>query len=244
MKARSLASPETRTPDVMATLASLRWPDAETLKATILVVPLGSTEQHGPHLPLSTDTDIAIELCGRLGRARNGVTIAPALPYGASGEHADFPGTLSIGTDALATVLIELGRSASNSFDHLVFVCGHGGNAAAITRATSTLTAESRSVVSFFPRVDGDAHAGFVETSMLLAIDPGHVAPELATVGNTAPIGALADDLRRNGVRAVSPNGILGDPTAANVEAGERILELLTAQLLELIDPILEGTGQ
>ncbi len=232
----------------MAELASLSWPDAERLRSTILVVPLGSTEQHGPHLPLSTDTDIAVELCRRLDGERDAITVAPPLAYGASGEHADFPGTLSIGTEALATVLIELGRSASNSFDHLVFVCGHGGNAAAVQRATAMLVSESRNskarrVVAFFPRVDGDAHAGFVETSMLLAIDPAHVSTERAEAGNTAPLGVIAGDLRQLGVRPVSPTGVLGDPTGANAEAGEQILDSLLEQLLDVIDPILSGTG-
>ena len=87
----------------------------------LLVVPLGATEQHGPHLPLGTDTVIASALA-------HGVdaVVAPALPYGSSGEHAGFAGTLSLGA-ATELALVELGRSAS--FARVLFVCAHGGNA-------------------------------------------------------------------------------------------------------------------
>ena len=83
----------------------------------MLLVPLGSTEQHGPHLPLDTDTRIAVARCaGRVGRRRCrprlAVLVAPAVAYGASGEHEGFAGTLSIGQEALESVVVELGRSA------------------------------------------------------------------------------------------------------------------------------------
>ncbi len=89
-------------------LASLTSPEAAEAVAAgaVLAVPVGSTEQHGPHLPLSTDTDVAVALCGRLSVARHDVLVAPPLAYGASGEHQGFVGTLSIGQDALETALI------------------------------------------------------------------------------------------------------------------------------------------
>ena len=93
----------------------------------ILAVPLGSCEQHGAHLPLDTDTRIAVALADRLARERADVVVAPALAYGASGEHADFAGTLSIGLDGLALVVVELVRSA-DAFAGVVVVNAHGGN--------------------------------------------------------------------------------------------------------------------
>lgn len=126
----------------------------------MLAVPLGSTEQHGPHLPLSTDTDIAVALCERLAAARDDVLIAPAVAYGSSGEHAGFPGTLSIGQEALELLVVELCRSASETFGHLLLVSAHGGNAEPVTRAAERLTRESRNVHVFMPRWNGDPHAG------------------------------------------------------------------------------------
>src|SRR5271163_2828984 len=93
-------------------LASARWPEVETQARRLLVVPVGSLEQHGPHLPLDTDTRIAVAVARRACAGRAGVALAPAFSVGASGEHADFPGTLSIGTEALTACLTELGRHA------------------------------------------------------------------------------------------------------------------------------------
>src|SRR5712671_2477486 len=102
----------------MTLLADLTWPEAARLAAegALLAVPVGATEQHGPHLPLSTDTDLAVALCARLAAARPGVLAAPPVAYGASGEHQDFPGTLSIGSEAVELLLVELCRSATRTF--------------------------------------------------------------------------------------------------------------------------------
>ena len=109
--------------------------------------------------------------------------MAPAVAYGASGEHGDFPGTLSIGTDALVTLLVEVGRSA-DAFGQVVFVNGHGGNLSALHSATSTLSAEGRTVRTWSWAVPGgDAHAGRTETSMMLAIAPEVVHLDVAEVG-------------------------------------------------------------
>src|SRR5258705_2924792 len=107
-----------------AWVAALPWPAVRQRAAAgaILAVPLGSTEQHGPHLPLSTDTDVAVTLCERLAAARPDVLIAPPVPYGSSGEHAGFAGTLSIGQAAVELLLLELGRSATETFTQVLFV--------------------------------------------------------------------------------------------------------------------------
>ena len=94
-------------------LGSLTSPDvAERAGRTVLLVPLGSTEQHGPHLPVSTDTQIAIALSYRVAAAVPQVLVAPPIHYGSSGEHRAFAGTLSIGQRALELLLVELCRSA------------------------------------------------------------------------------------------------------------------------------------
>ena len=115
----------------------------------------GSCEQHGPHLPLDTDTRIAVELAGRAA-ARCDAIVGPPVAFGASGEHQSFPGTLSIGTEALTTLLVELGRSAfadpdRAAFRGLAFVNGHGGNLLAVHRAVEVLVAEGRPAGSWAP---------------------------------------------------------------------------------------------
>ena len=153
-------------------IATNTWSQVASRQSTILLLPLGSCEQHGPHLPLDTDTQIAQHLCAQAAQQDNRILIAPSLSITASGEHAGFPGTLSIGTDALTQVLIEIVRSA-DWCNGVVFVNGHGGNTDAVNAAVRTLKSEQRNVAAWWPRIEhGDAHAGASETSMMLAIHP------------------------------------------------------------------------
>lgn len=218
-------------------LGSLTWPEvAASAAGSVLVVPLGSTEQHGPHLPLGTDSDIAVALARCLAGSRPDTLVAPLLPYGSAGEHAGFPGTLSIGAAALELVVVELVRSA-DAFAGVVLVSGHGGNAAPLAAAVATLRAEGRQVLAWTPRVPGaDAHAGRTETSLLLALSADAVRLEAAEPGETAPLAGLMGELRRSGVAAVSPNGVLGDPSGASAEEGERLLDQLAADLVAAVD--------
>jgi creatinine amidohydrolase len=196
----------------------------------LLLVPVGSCEQHGPHLPLATDTIIAEHLCSLV----DGVLVTPSIGIAASGEHAGFPGTLSIGTEALTRVLIELGRSADWGLG-IVFVNGHGGNEGAVSLATRALNAESRRVASWAPRVDGDAHAGHSETSMMLALAPHLVDMSRAESGNTSALVDIIDEIRQGGVQSVSTNGVLGDPRGSTPEEGARIIEALASNLREFV---------
>jgi creatinine amidohydrolase len=211
------------------TLARVAWPDLDGARAALLVVPLGSCEQHGPHLPLTVDADVATAVGSRLADVP-GVVVAPTLPYGASGEHEDFPGTLSIGTPALVTALVELGRSASRWADRLLLLNGHGGNAEAVATATRRLRTEDRDVAWWPCAVPGDAHAGRSETSLLLALRPDAVRSGLAVPGESRPVAQLLPVLRERGVRAVSGSGVLGDPTGASAEEGAALLADLVAR--------------
>jgi len=214
-------------------LGGATWPQVEETGAlTVLAIPLGSLEQHGPHLPLDTDSRIAGAVAAGLARRCHGVTLAPVVPYGASGEHADFPGTLLVGHDVLADLLVELVRSARGSFAGVVFVNAHGGNEAALTAARLRCRAEGDDVLVWrATTTGGDAHAGRTETSLLLAIDPGSVRLELAEPGCTEPIVTLLPRLRAEGVRPVSSNGVLGDPTGASAEEGRVLLDDLVRNL-------------
>jgi mycofactocin precursor peptide peptidase len=218
-------------------LAALTWPEAAAFTAagSLLVVPVASTEQHGPHLPLSTDTDLAIWLCAALGSFRSDVLIAPALPYGSSGEHEGFAGTLSIGQEALETVLVELCRSALLTFDGVVLVCTHGGNAEPLRRAQRRLSLESDRVLTWLPRWEGDAHAGRTETSVQLALNPASVRLGEAEAGDTRQLADILPAVRATSVKAVSRNGVLGDPTGATGAEGRRLLGGLLADLVETV---------
>ncbi len=160
------------------------------------------------------------------------VRVAPAVAYGASGEHQGFAGTLSIGQDALERVVVELARSAGDDYPLVVFVNGHGGNAEPLARARAELEHERRPVIVWSPRlVDGDSHAGRTETSVLLALAPELVCLDRAEPGVTTPLPELLADLRAGGLAAVTPNGVLGDPTGASAEEGRAILADWTIDL-------------
>jgi mycofactocin precursor peptide peptidase len=218
-------------------LADLAWPDAaRAAPGAVLAVPIGATEQHGPHLPLSTDTDIADALVTGLAAARRDVVAAPAVAYGSSGEHAGFDGSLSIGREAVELVLIELVRSASCTFGRVALVCAHGGNEVPLRRAEQRLRREGRDVRAWLPGWSGDAHAGRLETSLMLAIAPERVVLENAAAGVDAPLEELMPRLRRGGVRAVSPNGVLGDPAGASAAEGRTLLAAELARLARAID--------
>jgi creatinine amidohydrolase len=224
---------------VTGRLGDVTWTDLWNLAPRpIIAVPVGSFEQHGPHLPLDTDTRIALALAEGLVTSfePGDVLIGPTLAATSSGEHAGFPGTLSIGAVVLEQTIIELVRSADWSAG-VVLVNGHGGNARPVQRAVNMLLGEGRRVLAWWPHVrNGDAHAGETETSMMLAIAPEVVRMSRAEPGRPEPIVDLIDELRAEGVRAVSPNGVLGDPRGATVGHGKALLTRLVIDLVAAVD--------
>ena len=173
----------------------------EVVPGTVLVVPVGSTEQHGPHLPLTTDTDIATALAALASGRCPGTVTAPAVAYGSAGEHAGFPGTLSIGQEATELLLVELLRSASATFAAVVLVTTHGGNAGPVARAVTRAAAEGIAVEAWSPAWPGDAHAGRTETAVMLALDAGAGPGRPLRGGRHPSAGRAAPDppVRRGG---------------------------------------------
>ncbi|TDC82474.1 mycofactocin biosynthesis peptidyl-dipeptidase MftE [Actinomadura sp. 7K507] len=216
-------------------MAGAAWPEVEA--APLVLVPIGSTEQHGPHLPLSTDTVIAQAVAERAADALRAETsgqvfVAPAIPYGASGEHAGFPGTVSIGHEALHAVVVETVRSLALWAGRAVLVNGHGGNVPTLDAAVGRLRREGHDAAWVGCDVPGgDAHAGLTETSVMLHLAPGLVRPFGAVTGDTRPLAAILPDLVARGVGAVSPSGVLGDPSGASAERGREIVEALAASV-------------
>lgn len=216
-------------------LSGCAWP--AVAHDTGVLVPVGSTEQHGPHLPFTVDGVIADALATRAAAAAGGHWIvAPTVWFGSSGEHQGFPGTLSIGQDALALMLVELVRSAATWATRIVFVNGHGGNARVLTAAVTRMREEGHDVAWVPCAIMGDAHAGRVETSLMLHLAPEAVDLAAARAGNTEPLATLLPVLEREGVRAVSPNGVLGDPAGATADEGRALLDDLVDRTARALD--------
>ncbi|MDR1189487.1 MAG: mycofactocin biosynthesis peptidyl-dipeptidase MftE [Bifidobacteriaceae bacterium] len=196
-----------------------------------VLVPLGATEQHGPHLPLGVDalvaSRVARDIANGLAPYRQ-VWVAPALPFGSSGEHEFARGTISIGQAATKAVLIEATRSISRWAGEVIFVNAHGGNMAPLISAVRQLRSEAVEVSWISCRAGWlDAHAGRTETSLMLAIDPTAVGDFSEVVGNTSPLAGLLPALAAGGVGAVAPNGVLGDPRGASAEEGRSVLRAM-----------------
>lgn len=172
------------------------------------------------------------------------VLLAPGLPFGASGEHEGFPGTVSIGTEATALVLLEWVRSVTRWAGRVVVVNGHGGNSAALQQAVDTLDREGRQVVVLPCAVAGsDLHAGRTETSVMLHLAPWSVHLDRAIPGCRTPAAQLLPVLRSQGVRAVSPSGVLGDPTGASAEEGHSVFDGMVRQALRRLTWHSQGAG-
>jgi mycofactocin precursor peptide peptidase len=214
-------------------LGELAWPQ---VAARTLAIPVGACEQHGPHLPMDTDTRIAVAVAERLAEAREDVLVAPAVAYGASGEHQAFPGTVSAGHQGLHALLVELIRSATLTFARIVIVNAHGGNVETLARTVAPQRGEGRDIRVWHVELGDPEHAGRAETSAMLALAPHLVDAGLAAAGITAPVGELLPRLRAEGVRAVSANGVLGDPAGASAEEGDALLARAAERLVAMVD--------
>jgi creatinine amidohydrolase len=190
-------------------LERMTWPQAQAAfkRTSFVVVPLGSTEQHGPHLPLGTDFLVAKELARRVGE-RADVIVTPVLPVGYAQYHAVFPGTLSLSEETLTRALIEICDNLLRyGATHFLFVNGHGGNMVALRRCGEWLRErcvpaavscwwEMTQVVH--PEWLALGHGDYVETSAILALDETLPDMPKAVVAVNKPLTSniALDDLR------------------------------------------------
>lgn len=239
-------------------LDKLSWPEVEAelhRGRDTVVVAFGATEQHARHLPLATDALIGDHLA-RLVADRLDAFVAPTVRVGCSAHHLDFPGTLSLGEQTFHAVVADLVRSLARAgFRRLVLLPTHGGNFAPLAAALEELgELPGTTVVALtdlgvlleiartgerehgVPLSDGGLHAGEWETSMLLYIHPELVHMERAEAGYTGDLQQGIGRMFESGVKALSENGAIGDPSHASAEHGERYLEVALELVLEQIE--------
>ncbi len=242
----------------MAHWEDLNMPGFEALrqKTQTVIIPVGSLEEHGPHLPLGTDTFHAMEVARRVALTKQ-VVIAPPLFYGLCRSTREHPGTVSICGDTLRALLLDVGREFyRQGLKILVFISGHAGGThmAALIEAGEILLAELpevrvavvnllellREVLAEKPELlttKGDSHAGEVETALMLAAYPHLVKGTAPAEWPSFPKYVLVRDKRR-----YWEGGVWGDPSRATAAQGEEILEAETRRLAQVI-ATLEGEG-
>ncbi|GAB7018713.1 creatininase family protein [Halostagnicola bangensis] len=232
-------------------LRSATWTDLTGCETDLAIIPVGSTEQHGPHAPLGTDF-ITAESVAKEGVERfdGEVAIAPPIPVGIAEEHRHFSGTMWVSPDTFRAYVRESTMSlASHGFDRIVFVNGHGGNVDALREVASDISrSEDAYAVSFtwFEAVGEYAsemgHGGPLETALL-----SHIAPELVRTDRLEAARAEAAESWGEWVSHTnlahdsaefSENGVVGDPTQGEERLGEELLELAGTSLARLLEAI------
>jgi creatinine amidohydrolase len=241
-------------------LADRTWTDAEAADPDVVVLPVGSTEQHGPHAPLGTDL-LAAEAVAEAGVEASdlSVVVAPAVPVGVAEEHRHFAGTLWVSEDTFRSYVGETVASiASHGWDRVVVVNGHGGNVAPLREVCGRLTRDGTAYAvpfTWFDAVDpgdvdgltpstGMGHAGRLETSIVSALDPALVREDRfdeAAAGASVGWGEwragtnLAYD-----TAAFAESGVVGDPDGSNAAVGESLLAAAGEALAALLAAVAE----
>ena len=239
----------------------LTWPEARARfdEMAVALLPVGSVEQHGPHLPLDTDAFDADYLARRVAGACSDPKplVLPTISYGVSYHHNDFKGTISISDDTLVRLVYEIGTSiAANGISKLVIINGHGGNTPALNHAAQMINRDCHifvcvdsgetSDVDVNDLIDtpNDVHAGEMETSTSLAVRPELVKMDLATKAVPEFSSRYLNFTSKRGVswyastRKISETGVMGDPTLATVEKGRKIWQIMIAHLVALVEDI------
>ena len=239
----------------------LTWPDAaQRLKEVdIALLPVGAVEQHGPHLPLDTDSFDAEYLAQRVADACSDPRpfVLPTVSYGVSYHHEGFQGTISLSNDTLARLIYDIGISlARNGIKKLVIINGHGGNSPALNHAAQMInrdahifvcvdTGETSDVdIDALVETPNDVHAGEIETSTTLAVRPNLVRMDRAQQAIPEFSSRYLDFSSKRGVlwyahtRKISKTGVMGDPTKASAAKGRKIWEIMIAHLVAMVEDL------
>jgi len=231
-------------------MEEMSWPDIKQAIAsgfTTAVFAVGSTEQHGPHLPTMTDARIGDDLAERVARKLGHALQARTIDVGISEHHLAFAGTISLKPETLTLILHDYVDSlVHHGFTRIIIIPSHGGNFATVRQAIEaarkshpgvevTGFTDLLALTGFLERIsavhgvttgDAGAHSGENETSMMLALEAGLVTADRFAPGYTGPLGeAEMKIIFEKGMPALTANGVLGDPRTASAEKGEDYLE-------------------
>jgi len=225
----------------------------------VVVLPTGSTEQHGPHLPLDVDAFLVESVCLELGRrAADRVLVLPTVSFGLNRHHIDFPGTIHIEPETFIAFCLDITKSvAYHGFRKILIVNGHGSNGPLVDLVARKTLLATRSLcaavnyfslgVDAFNRVKETpvlANADEFETSLYLHLAPERVRMDRAVADNDVAGKYMSSDSIFPHVRLSdfwgrwTKVGVHGDPTAATAEKGKIIWEAVVSRLLEVVDEL------
>lgn len=227
----------------------MSWPEAEAAATGLAILPLGATEQHGPHLPLTVDTVLAKGVATALARRIDAVLL-PALPYGEAWSSEAFPGTISLSPETLQAAISDIARGVRRiGHPGLITLNGHFGNRLPAEKAAAELSEAGFPMLCLdYPGLEelaericetpaaGDNfyHADEVETSMMLALAAERVALEQAV----AEYPEFPKDFgtRPMQLRDFNTTGVFGDPRPSTAEKGRALIDGIVDNCLPLID--------
>ena len=218
-------------------------------KSKTLIVPYGTVEEHGRHLPLSTDTLIIVEILKLLQKKRK-VLIAPPIHYGVCTSTSQHPGTIEITPETLRRITLDIVRSAyRKGIRNFILISGHGGglHMSAIKEVAEVLVNELKRVkiavltpydslwkeLSELADTENDSHAGEMETSMVLALRPELVKGRSKEEYPKFPKPLVVKDKLK-----YWPGGVWGNPKKASVEKGDKAVKLILKKLVDVVDSI------
>lgn len=240
----------------------LTWPELDAAIATqpLVILPTGSTEQHGHHLPLDVDVFLCESVCLEMGRHAAGkVLVLPPVSYGLNRHHIDFPGTIHIEPDVFINFCLNITKSvAYHGFEKILIVNGHGSNAPLIDLVARKTVLETKSLcfattyfwflLEAFEKVRESkviAHADEFETSLYLHLAPERVQMEKAVEDNDRMGRFTSSDSTANYFVRFNDywgrwtkTGVHGDPTKATAEKGRVIFDAAVEGLLALVDEL------
>jgi creatinine amidohydrolase len=234
-------------------LESATWTDVQGVETDLAMVPIGSTEQHGPHAALGTDTLNAEAIAEAAAeRLDDPVVVSPAVPVGVAEEHRQFPGTLWASESTFRSYVRDIvGSLTAHGFDRVVLVNGHGGNVAALREVAGTITRHDDAYAVPFTWFDevGEhssrmGHGGPLETALLQHANPDHVREERLDDAAAEASDRWGDWQGRVNLAFDSAefteNGVVGNPRDASADLGEELLDAASEALVELLETVAE----
>ena len=232
-------------------LEEATWTDADAVETDLALLPVGSTEQHGPHAPLGTDTLTARAIADAAAETYDGeVIVAPAVPVAIAEEHRQFTGSLWVSPETFRAYVREtIASLAHHGWNRVVVVNGHGGNVGALGEVCSHVVRHDDAYALPFTWFEGVGehasdmgHGGPLETALLRHVEPELVREDRIEMARKKAATRWGEWISRVNLAVDSAefteNGVVGDPAEGDAERGEELLALASAALVELLETI------